>query len=38
VGTRGEKTGTEWKERKETAERAMRRERQLSTCGIDAAK
>jgi hypothetical protein len=33
-GTRREKTG--WKKRKECAECAMRRERQSSTCGMDA--
>jgi hypothetical protein len=38
AGTRGDKTGIEWKERKEGAECAMRRERQLRTCGKDAAK
>jgi hypothetical protein len=37
VGTRREKTDREWKERKEGAECAMRRERQLSTCGMDVA-
>jgi hypothetical protein len=31
VGTRREKTGIGWKERKEGAECAMKRERQLST-------
>jgi hypothetical protein len=38
VGTRREKTGTGRKERKEGAEFAMRRERQLGTCGMDVAK
>jgi hypothetical protein len=38
VGTRREKTGIGWKERKEGAEYAMRRERQWSTCGMDVAK
>jgi hypothetical protein len=38
VGTRREKTGIGWKGRKEGAECAMRRERQLSTCGMDVAK
>jgi hypothetical protein len=38
VGTRREKTGIGWKEGKEGAECAMKRERQLSTCGIDVAK
>jgi hypothetical protein len=36
VGTRRQKTGR--KERKEGKECAMRRERQLSTCGMDVAK
>jgi hypothetical protein len=35
VGTRREKTGFGWKERKEGREYAMRREKQLSTCGMD---
>jgi hypothetical protein len=35
VGTRKEKIGIGWKERKEGAECDMRRERQLSTCGMD---
>jgi hypothetical protein len=38
VGKRREKTDIGWKERKEGAECAMRRERQLSTCGMDVAK
>jgi hypothetical protein len=38
VGTRREKIGIGRKERKEGAECAMRRERQLSTCGMDVAK
>jgi hypothetical protein len=38
VGTRREKTGIGWEERKEGAEYAMRRERQWSTCGMDVAK
>jgi hypothetical protein len=38
VGTRREKTGIGWKERKEGAECAMRREKQSSTCGKDVAK
>jgi hypothetical protein len=38
VGRRREKTGIGWKERKEGGECAMRRERQLSTCGMDVAK
>jgi hypothetical protein len=38
-GKRGKrKTGIGWKERKEGAESAMRRERQSSTCGMDVAK
>jgi hypothetical protein len=36
--TRREKTGVGWKERKEGAECAMRRQRQLSICGMDVAK
>jgi hypothetical protein len=35
---RREKAGIVWKERKEGAECAMRRERQLSTCEMDVAK
>jgi hypothetical protein len=38
VGTRREKIGIGRKERKECAECAMRRERQLSTCGMDERK
>jgi hypothetical protein len=38
VGTRREKIGIGWKERKEGAECGMRRERQWSTCGMDVAK
>jgi hypothetical protein len=38
MGTRREKTGIRRKVRKEGAERAMRRDRQLSTCGMDLAK
>jgi hypothetical protein len=38
VGSRREKTGIEWNERKEGAECAVRRERQLSTCGINVEK
>jgi hypothetical protein len=34
VGTRREKTGIGWKERKEDAECVMRRERRSSTCGM----
>jgi hypothetical protein len=37
VGTRIEKTGIGPKERKESAEYVMRRERQLRTCGMDVA-
>jgi hypothetical protein len=36
MGTREEKTGVGWKERKEGAECAMKRERQSSTCGMEA--
>jgi hypothetical protein len=35
VGMRREKTGIRRKERKEGAECVVRRERQLSTCGMD---
>jgi hypothetical protein len=35
VGTRREKTGVGWEERKEGAECAMRRKRQLSTCEME---
>jgi hypothetical protein len=35
---RREKTGIGWKEKKEGAECAMKRERQLSTRGMDGAK
>jgi hypothetical protein len=35
---RRKKTGIVWKERKEGAECAMRREIQLSTCEMDVAK
>jgi hypothetical protein len=38
VGTRREKTGIGWKDKKEGAECAMTRERQSSTCGMDIAK
>ncbi|KAJ3621428.1 hypothetical protein MTP99_003558 [Tenebrio molitor] len=39
VRPKREKTGIGWKERKEGAECAMRRERrQLSTCGLDVVK
>jgi hypothetical protein len=38
VGTRREKTGIGWMNRKEGAECAMRKEKQLSTCGMDVAK
>ncbi|KAJ3620528.1 hypothetical protein MTP99_004469 [Tenebrio molitor] len=38
VGTRIEKTGIGWKDRKGGAECAIKRERQLSTCGMDVAK
>jgi hypothetical protein len=38
VGTRREKTGIGWKERKEGAECAKRRERQFSICRMDVAK
>jgi hypothetical protein len=38
VGTRIEKTGIGWKEKKEGAKCAMRRERQLRTCEMDGAK
>jgi hypothetical protein len=38
VGTRREKTGIGWKERKEGAECVVRRERQLRICGLDVAK
>jgi hypothetical protein len=38
VGTRIGKTGTGWKNRKGGAECAIRRERQLSTCGMDVTK
>ncbi|KAJ3629633.1 hypothetical protein MTP99_014013 [Tenebrio molitor] len=38
VGTRREKPGSGRKERKEGAECAMRRDRQLNTCGMDVAK
>jgi hypothetical protein len=38
MGTRTEKTGIGWKERKEGAECVVRRERQLRICGKDVAK
>jgi hypothetical protein len=38
VGTRKEKTGIRWKERKEGGECAMKKERQSGTCGMDVAK
>jgi hypothetical protein len=38
VGRRREKTDIGWKEKKQGAECAMRRERQLSTCGMDVVK
>jgi hypothetical protein len=38
VGTRRQKTGIGWKERKEGAECVMRRETQSSPCGMDVAK
>jgi hypothetical protein len=38
MGTKREKTGIRWKQGKEGAECAMRRERQLNTCGMDVAK
>jgi hypothetical protein len=37
-GTRREKTGIGWKERKEGLECAMRREKQVSTCGMHVVK
>jgi hypothetical protein len=36
MGTRKDKTGVGWKERKEGAECAMKRERQSSTCEMEA--
>jgi hypothetical protein len=38
VGTRRDKTGTGWKERKEECAMRRERERQSSTCGTDVAK
>jgi hypothetical protein len=35
IGRRRKKTCTEWKERKKGAECAIRREKQLSTCGME---